>query len=139
MPDPAITVLRRGAELLAALPDPAAQALADALRRYEAEGPFGMTLDQAVGVARAAGQTRWWEAEAAERRDAALRAIRAQHCADLPITHAARRIADMGKRHQAGAGRRDRRPDPSKALLDTVMQAGGFPGERRILDILRSE
>lgn len=139
MPDSAIAILRRGADLLAAIPDPAAQALADALRRYEAEAPFGTTLEQAAGLSRAPGQTAWWEAEAADRRNAALRAIRDQHCADLPITQAARHIATLGKRHQAGAGRRDRRPDPSKALLDAVVQAGGFPGPRRILDILRSE
>ena len=139
MPDPNIAALRRSAELLAALPDPAAAAIAAALRRYEAEAPFGMTLDRALGLAPAPGKTPWWQAEASERRNAALRAIRDQHFANLGNTQAAREIATMGRRFLASAGRRDRLPSEAKLLLETVARSGGFPGPRRIMDILRSE
>lgn len=139
MPDPSITDLRRAAALLAGMSDPAAARVAAALRRYEAEASFGVTLEQAAGLARAPGKTPWWEAEAIERRDTALRAMRDQHCAHLTITQAARQLATMGRRYQAGAGRRDRLAHPSKTLFDVVVQAGGFPRERRILDILRSK
>lgn len=133
MHDPAIAVLRRSAELLSAIPDPAAQSLAAALRRYEAEGPFGVTLEQAVGVARAPGTLPWWEVEKAERRAAALRAIRDTSFAHIGNTKAAREIASKGRRYETRTIRTTLDP-----LYEVVVQSGGFPQWRRIYDILCS-
>jgi len=133
MPDRSITDLRHAAALLAGMADPAAARVAAALRRYEAEAAFGVTLEQAAGLARAPGKTPWWEVEKAERRAAALRAIRDKSFAHIGNIKAAREIASKGRRYETRASRA-----ASDPLYEAVLHSGGFPQWRRIYDILCS-
>lgn len=139
MPDPAVTVLRRAAELLAAIPDPAAQSHAAALGRFLAEGPLGLTLEQATGIARSPGKRCHWNAERRERRDDALRAIYRQSFLHLGITQGAREMVPQLERYKRSGSRGARLSSVPKEVLDTAVEAGEIPQDRRMLDILRSE
>ncbi len=132
MPDGSpIADLRRAASLLEASGDPAAWRFAARLWRYEADAG-GTSLDRAAEVAPLPGRTPWWEQEAQNRRNAAIRAIREQEFPDMGVTAASREIAKLGQRY-----RRSSRRDP---LLDAVTANGRtFPKERRIRAILGND
>lgn len=134
-----IADLRRAVEVLEASSDPGAKRTAARLRLYD-ERRGEVTLDRAAGLVPPPGRLPWWEQEALARRDAAIRTIRERHFRDLGVTQAAREIAVIGKRYATSDGRTSRVPDGCKPLLAAAVSAsaGGFPGERRILDILRS-
>lgn len=134
----AIARLRSLATALARIP--AAAWFAEAVARYEIEAEGGMSLDRALGLAAPAGGEPWWEAERRTRRDAAIRALREQHFADLGVTKAAQQIATRGKRLQATAWQREQRQAAAgdELLIAALATGAPFPGARRIRDIIRS-
>ena len=99
-----------------------------------------MTLDRALGLVPPPGGEPWWEAERRTRRDAAIRALREQHFADLGVTQAAQQIASRGRRLQATRWDREGRiAAPGDELLIAALASGApFPGARRIRDIISS-
>lgn len=111
-----------------------------AVARYEAEAEDGMTLDRALGLVPPPGGEPWWDAERRTRRDAAIRALREQHFADLGVTQAAKQIATRGKRLQATAWQREQRQAAAgdEFLIAALATGAPFPGARRIRDIITS-
>lgn len=123
-----------------------ALAVAGDIERYLEDAAIGLTLDIALGVSPAPGQTPWWEREARERRNAAIRELR-EHCfGDLGITAAARAIEEEARRFQASAWRYDRGRekisggDERHRLLGEALRTGlPFPGSRQLRTILGNE
>ena len=119
---------------------PAAAWFAEALACYEIGAQDGLTLDRALGLVPPPGGEPWWDAERRTRRDAAIRALREQHFADLGVTRAAQQIATRGKRLQATAWQREQRQAAAgdELLIAALATGAPFPGARRIRDIIRS-
>jgi len=115
------------------------------IERYLEDAPRGLTLDLALGLSPAPGQTPWWEAEAFAARNRAIRKLRDSHFGNLRITSAARAIERAARRYQAqpGHGRQSTTIDASddrKRLIGEALSTGlPFPGERQLLNILRNE
>lgn len=143
MPNPSMADLRFVADLLATLPDARARRFASRLRLYDAGAEAGLTLEQAMGVARAPGKRCHWNAEKKERRDNALRAIYRQSFLDLGITRGAREMIPHLKRYKTSGSRSVRLSGLPKDVLDAAVEAWDeaekIPQPRRMLDILRSE
>ena len=120
--------------------------LAEALARYLAEAPDGLTLDAACGVARDPGRDPWWRTEARRRRDDAIRAMARLHFAGMSTHRAAIAITEAARRYEATSWRRDRTftaPPAAytgtiRALLWHALATGQrFPsGWRQVWDIL---
>ena len=126
-----IADLRRAAELLEVSGDPAAIRFAARLRQYDADAG-GTSLGRAADVEPAPGRSPWWETEAQNRRNAAIRAIREREFPDMGVTAASREIAKLGRRYTRSSKR--------NPLLEAVTETGlPFPKERRIRDILGNE
>lgn len=91
----AISRLRQVATRLAELSAPGdglAAWFAGALAQFEAGAPHGMTLAQAFGLERTAGERGWWTLERLELRDAQIRELARAHFPGLPPRAAARGI-----------------------------------------------
>ena len=97
--------LRHAVALLRQAGDADALATAADIDRYLAGAASGLTLDIALGVSPASGQTPWWEAERRETRDRAIRELREHHFSDLKIGAAARAIAQEASCFQASTWR----------------------------------
>jgi hypothetical protein len=90
--------------------------LASAIRTYEADGPAGLGLDEAFGLALRRGITPWWEQEARHRRDELIRQTAAEYFPDLGLAAAAAEIrrAAIRARHQ----RKGRETGPGALLAE---------------------
>ena len=119
--------LRRLAEVLAIVgadstgdPELASDAawLADAIQRYDQEASGGTSIATALGLARKAGDTAWWHAEALERRNGIIREVRQTFFGDLAVEEAAKEIIRAAGR----CARQTRRPDagPTKLLAEAM-------------------
>jgi len=140
----AIGRLRRTAEVLRREGSCDALLVVEGLERYFEGAARGVTLELTLGLSPAPGQTPWWEAEALAARNRAIRELRARHFGDLGITSAARAISQAARRLQSASQREHGRPagavDDRKRLIDEALGTGlPFPGERQLLNILRSE
>ncbi|MCJ2030919.1 hypothetical protein MKK50_16235 [Methylobacterium sp. J-043] len=82
--------------------------LAERVRAYLAAAPRGASLDAAFGLAPAAGRLHWWQAQAIEARDAALRMLASRHFAGLPQRTQAREIRRALSAYASGQWRIDR-------------------------------
>src|SRR5579872_426769 len=142
----AMAHLRRIAEALAGGKTAAATDTTwflDALRRYQAGGPSGLSFDRALGLVPEGGQESWWTVEARRKRDDLIRALREQHFPDIGVTRAAHRIAKLAADYQAAIWRSGgaRRPDsdPRKRLVASALETGlPFPKARHVENILRT-
>lgn len=106
------------------------------LERYLAGAADGLTLDLALGVSPEPGASPWYEIEARARRDAALRALREHHFADLSIRASARAIREFALRHRGDASSTDSR----KRLLAEALEPGlPIPRGRQLENILRND
>jgi hypothetical protein len=106
----------------------------------------GSTLDQAAGLACAAGSEPWWKSAARQERDAMLRHLRALHYAGMTVSAAAAAIERDARRYEVAGFVHDRSKDippgmdTARGCLYRALEVyGKIPGPRQLRTILQME